>query len=135
MNKNHYCYFGCKTTLTIIIAPRECLLAEGYYILIWHSFVGLRLSRREFAEEIVNIFRDICCTNIRNVRGEEYLLPEFDDIFTYDESRRWFGTFIQSDKTGEKPEHYTKIIPRLEVLDAAAKIINPTPFRAIGQTC
>ena len=44
-------------------------------------------------------------------------------------------TSASADDTGQSPAHYTNIIPRLEVLDAAAKIINPQPFRAIGHTC
>ena len=51
----HYCHFGCKTTMTIIIAPAECLLNQGYYILIWHTFVSLRLSRRELADEVLRL--------------------------------------------------------------------------------
>ena len=135
MKRNHYCHFGCKTTLTIILAPRECLLAETYYVLIWHTLVDLRLSRRELAEEVVNIFRDVCCTNFVRTSGEEYILPEFDDVFTEDDSRRWFGDYIRADGTGVKPKSLKRLIPRLEVFDLAAKIINPMPFRAIGQMC
>lgn len=131
----HYCHFGCKTTLTVIIAPAECLLSLGYYILIWHTFVNLRLSRRELADEVLNIFRDACCVRLLTHENEVFHLPEFDDVFTEDDSRRWFGGFARADETGEKPAHYTTIIPRLEVLDAAAKIINPQPFRAIGHVC
>ncbi len=131
----HYCHFGCKTTMTIIIAPAECLLSQGYYILIWHTFVSLRLSRRELADEVLNIFRDACCVRLLTHEKEVYHLPEFDDVFTEDDSRRWFGSFASADDTGQSPAHYTNIIPRLEVLDAAAKIINPQPFRAIGHTC
>ena len=131
----HYCYFGCKTTMTIIIAPAECLLNQGYYILIWHTFVSLRLSQRGLADEVLNIFRDACCIRLLTHQKEIYHLPEFDEVFTEDESCRWFGSYKRVDGTGEKPAHYTKNVPRLEVLDAAAKIINPQPFRAIGQTC
>lgn len=131
----HYCHFGCKTTITIIIAPAECLLSQGYYILIWQTFVSLRLARRELADEVLNIFRDACCVRLLTHEKEVYHLPEFDDVFTEDDSRRWFGHFASADDTGESPAHYTNIIPRLEVLDAAAKIINPQPFRAIGHTC
>lgn len=134
-HNNHYCHFGCKTTMTVIIAPPECLIAQGYYILIWHTFVDLRLSRRELAEEVLNIFRDACCVRLLTHEKDVYHLPEFDDVFTEDDSRRWFGQFTRPDETGESPAHYTKAIPRLEVLDAAAKIINPEPFKAIGHTC
>ena len=132
---NHYCHFGCKTTLTVIIAPPECLVTQGYYIIIWHTFIDLRLSLRDLAEEVINIFRDACCIKFLTHEKDEYQIPEFDDVFTDDVSRRWFGQFTKPDETGENPAHYTQVIPRLKILDAAAKIINPKPFRAIGHTC
>ncbi len=132
---NHYCHFGCKTTLTVVIAPPECLVTQGYYIIIWHTFIDLCLSRRDLAEEVINIFRDACCIKFLTHEKAEYQIPEFDDVFTDDVSRRWFGQFTKPDETGENPAHYTQVIPRLEILDAAAKIINPKPFRAIGHTC
>lgn len=135
MRQNHYCHFGCKEELTIILAPGKCLLAESYYILIWHTMIDLRLSRRRLAEEIVNIFRDVCCTKILDALGGEYILPEFDEVFTDDDSRRWFGDYMRCDKSGGQPKYISQLVPRLEVLDLAAKIINPKPFRAIGQMC
>ena len=135
MTKKHYCLYGCKSCRTVTLAPRECLLSEGYYSIIWRTFVDLNLSRRELAEKIVDIFRDMCCANLEHPDGEDYELPEFDDAFSEDESRRWFGSFLKSDLTGQKPKYVTKIIKRLELLDLAAKLINPMPFRAIGQDC
>ncbi len=135
MTRNHYCCFGCKQTITIILAPKECLITENYYVLVWHTFVDLDLSRRGLAEEVVNIFRDMCCTEIVTFEGEKYVLPEFDDVFTEDESRRWFGNYIQSDAKKLWPKNFSKIIPRLEILDLAAKLINPMPFKAIGYVC
>ncbi len=131
----YYCHYGCKSAKTVIIAPHECLLAEAYYFIIWRTFFELRMSRRELAEYIVDIFRDACCTNFRRWDGEEYILPEFDDIFTDDDSRRWFGSYMQCDETGKKPKRISLLAHRMELLDLAAKIVNPKPFRAIGQIC
>jgi len=131
----HYCQFGCKKIVTVILAPKECLVAEQYYTLIWLTFVDLRLSRRELADEVTNIFRDACCVEILTASGEEYILPEFHDVFSNDDTFWWFGYFMHTNGEGNGPKHFSKKIPRLEVLDAAAKIINPAPFRAIGQIC
>lgn len=118
-----------------MLAPQNYLLTEQYYLIIWVTFVDLRLPRRELADEILNTFRDCCCADLRDASGRPYELPEFDDVFTEDDSRRWFGSYIQMDASGERPKSFTRIIPRLEILDLAAKLINPAPFRAIGHVC
>lgn len=129
------CSSACKKGVVVMLAPQNYLLTEQYYLIIWVTFVDLRLPRRELADEILNTFRDCCCADLCDASGRPYELPEFDDVFTEDDSRRWFGSYIQKDASGERPKCFTRIIPRLEILDLAAKLINPAPFRAIGHVC
>lgn len=129
------CSTDCKKDVVVMLAPQSYLVSEQYYLIIWVTFTDLRLSRRELAEEIVDIFCECCCADIRDATGRPFDLPEFDDVFSEDDSRRWFGSYIQTDGTGQRPKSFTRIIPRLELLDLAAKLINPAPFRAIGHVC
>lgn len=129
------CSSACKKGVVVMLAPQNYLLTEQYYLIIWVTFVDLRLPRRELADEILNTFRDCCCADLRDASGRPYELPEFDDVFTEDDSRRWFGSYIQRDASGERPKSFTRIILRLEILDLAAKLINPAPFQAIGHVC
>lgn len=129
------CSSACKKGVIVMLAPQKYLLTEQYYLIVWVTFVDLRLPRRELADEILNTFRDCCCADLRDASGRPYELPEFDDVFTGDDSRRWFGSYIQRDASCVRPKSFTRIIPRLEILDLAAKLINPAPFRAIGHVC
>lgn len=137
MKKECYdcCSTDCKKGVVVMLAPESYLVTEQYYLVIWFTFADLRLPRRELADEILNTFRDGCCADLRDASGRSYELPEFDDVFTEDDSRRWFGSYIQRDVSGQRPKSFTRIIPRLEILDLAAKLINPAPFRAIGHVC
>lgn len=119
----------------MILAPRAYLVSEPYYLIVWKTFKDLKLARRELADKIIDIFRDCCCAEFRHASGDQYKLPEFDRVFSSDVSRRWFGTYILEDASGQRPLIISTQRKRLEVLDLAAKLINPMPFRAIGYYC
>lgn len=129
------CSFDCGNGITVWLAPKPCLVAKDYYCIVWKILSGLALSRRSLAEQVVDIFRDRCCADLRDDVGNTYYLPEFDDVFTADESCRWFGRYLYTDGTNAYPRYFSRNLARLELLDLAAKLVDPFPFRAIGYVC
>ena len=116
---------------------------KEYYNLIWYVLLSLQLNRRKTRDKVVDVLCQYCCITLQNAEGKEIVLPEFDDVFPEDESCRWFGRFLETD-----PNHFNLsrryycarrynclYIPTLRVLDVAAKILEPEPFRKIGQIC
>jgi hypothetical protein len=132
MEDNMGVYTYKKVASEVSVASPELLKKKEYYYLIWKTLRDLELSRRALAEEIVNILmraglRD---TVFRHADGRRYDLPEFDDAFTDDPSRRWFGAFLEADDaSGQKPERYSHNVARMEILDIAAKLVSPQSFR------
>ncbi len=144
--KQDYCNCGgndCGYGLLIYIAFDELLTSEAYYNLIWGVLCNLQLSRRKTREEIEKTLGWNCCITLQNSGGKEIMLPEYDDVFPDDESCRWFGRFLEKDRANiNLPKRYYNAqryhglyIPALRVMDVAAKLIDPEPFRKFGQIC
>ena len=104
---------------------------------------NLKLSRRKTRDKVVDVLCQYCCITLLNAEGREIVLPEFDDVFPDDESGRWFGRFLETNPNNfnlSRRYYYARrynglYISTLRVLDVAAKLIDPEPFRKIGQIC
>lgn len=115
----------------ICVADASTLRSEEYYRLVWQTLDDLQLSRREFADTLVDILRDIDRSDVELVRN--FSLPEFDVTFSDDEDRRWFGEFLAAQPNSNEPRSKSQRVDRLEVLDLAAKYLSPRIFRDVGQ--
>lgn len=111
----------------ICVANPETLLADHHYQTVWEILAALNLPRRVFAEAVVDILRDIDRSDVKLVR--EYAPREFDEIFSDDESRRWFGEFLKPCASGDAPDVKSTMIERLEIMDAVAKFMAPERFK------
>jgi len=135
--------YTCGKGRIVRMAFDELLKSRGYYNLIWKTLVDLELNRRETEEKVVDVLCRNCCIILQNAEGVEIVLPEFDDVFPQDESGRWFGRFLETNPNNfnlSRIYYYARrynglYIPTLRVLDVAAKLIDPEPFRKIGQIC
>lgn len=105
--------------------------------------VELSETRRGTRDKIIDIFCWNCCINLQNAEGEKIVLPEYDDAFPDDESCTWFGRFMKKDPVNaDLPKCFYnaesfdgEYDDALMVIEVFAKLVNPEPFRAIGQIC
>jgi len=135
--------YNCGYDRTIRLASDELRNTREYYILTWRPVVELSETRRGTRDKIIDIFCWNCCINLQNAEGEKIVLPEYDDAFPDDESCTWFGRFMKKDPVNaDLPKCFYnaesfdgEYDDALMVIEVFAKLVNPEPFRAIGQIC
>lgn len=133
---------SCGYGHVVQIASDDLLLTREYYLLIWKALSELGLNRRQTVEELIDLFCWSCCVEYIDAKGDNFELPEFESILPDDKDCTWFGRFLEPNDTGCKSRRYYNAnrykggyLPLLRLLDIAAKLLEPEPFRKIGQVC
>jgi len=99
------------------------LLSEPYYSRLWISVKNVQISRRNWLEEIADLFRDTD-VQIQLPSGKCYEIPVVDDIFD-DTDMRWFSYYLKDDGTGRNPKSRSRCLERLRLLDLYFRIKYP----------
>lgn len=108
----------------IALTHPSILLSEHYYRRLWLAVRNVKITRRDWLDEIADLLRDYdgC---IFTPRGHPYEPPLVDEIFGDDIDMRWLGYYLKPDITGYYPRIRSRKIERLQLLDLYFKIKYP----------
>ena len=109
---------------TIALTHPTILLSEHYYRRLWLAVRNIKITRRDWLDEIADLLRDYDGI-ILTPNGYPYEPPLVDDIFGNDIDMRWLGYYLIPADTGDQPRTRSRKIERLQLLDLYFKIKHP----------
>ncbi len=107
----------------VYVATDAELRNEHYYRRLWMAFRSQEIPRREWLDELADVFRD-ADADYRYRSGKPYELPEIDDLFD-DPEMRWLSAFLRAGARGDIPASRSRKLDRLRVLDLYFRIKHP----------
>lgn len=122
-----------KKQLTIIyVAIKEELYKESYYRRLWTVARNIKLSRREWLDEIsLAIFK--FQGQILYPNGTPYEVPDLDEAFGDDPDARWLSYYFKADQTGFEPRAFSRKYLRVQLIDLYVKIKYPKMAKIIAK--
>ena len=109
----------------VIVATDAELLSEHYYRRLWIAARNIKISRREWLDELANCLRDTHDIDIRYPYGEPYIIPFVDEAMGDDPDNRWMSDFLRSDPSGVKPSTRSRKLERVRLIDLYFRITHP----------
>lgn len=100
------------------------LLSEHYYRRLWLATCNVKISRREWLDELADTFRDFEGVVVDSF-GQPYDFPLVDDVFGDDPDMRWMGYYLKPDINGHCPHAKSRKVERLQLLDLYFRIKHP----------
>lgn len=125
-----------KNSRKIYVASNSDLLDKIYYRRLWLSVRNVKIPRRHWLDSLADCFLSFDCKNgiMLWPDNSQYELPDLDEIFNGDDaSMRWFGYYTSADKTKKHPQHRSRMIERLRLLDLYFRIESPEISRHFGR--
>ena len=117
----------------VVVATDAELLSEHYYRRLWIAARNIKISRREWLDELANCLRDTHDLDIRYPYGEPYTIPFVDDAMGDDPDNRWMSDFLRSDPSGAKPSTRSRKLERVRLIDLYFRITHPRIARHFGR--
>lgn len=122
-----------STTKITLVSENE-LFQEAYYRRLWiaTSARSSSIPRRIWLDELADTFRDFD-GQFFTVYGDEYELPDLDDVFGNDTDMRWFSEYLKVDDSGDHPKIKSRKYERLQLIDLYFKIRFPDIAQHFGR--
>lgn len=108
----------------VVLATDAELRNEHYYKRLWIAVKNLNLPRRIWIEELATCFRDFQGKLIK-ASGDEYQIPDLDEVFGDDPDMRWLGYYLEADTDQDLPKSTSRKLERLRLLDLYFRIQFP----------
>ncbi len=113
-----------RTKPTIALTHPSILLSEHYYRRLWLAVRNIKITRRDWLDEMADMIRDFD-GKIVTPDGHQYELPLVDDVFGNDFDMRWLGYYLIPNEAGDHPRSRSRKIERLQLLDLYFRIKHP----------
>ncbi len=99
------------------------LKSEIHQRRLWIMMKDKNLPRRAWLDLLADAFRDSNAIFLSEA-GDEYELPEIDDVFDCAEMR-WISEFLRAAPCGKKPRARSRKLERLRMIDLYFKVTSP----------
>lgn len=109
----------------VVVATDAELLSEHYYRRLWMAARNIKISRREWLDELADCLRDTHDLDIRYPYGEPYVIPFVDEAMGDDPDNRWMSDFLRSDPSGSRPSTKSRKLERVRLIDLYFRITHP----------
>jgi len=115
----------------VTTATNAELLSEPYYSRLWIAVKNVEISRREWLEELANLFRDNE-VELTYPSGRAFEIPDVDDVFE-DAEMRWLSFYLKDDGSGKKPKAKSRSLDRVRLLDLYFRVKHPSIAAHFGR--